>query len=268
MRKSLLVLAVLSGLLLSPALRAACARPYQVGVSPLGWAVFEQVRKLRGYVPDLISELAARSGCVLQLQMRPRARVLLEFSRGELEVLTSAQATPERDRLGQFLPVAASELDMVARDSVPRDIRSLEQFVAQPGLTLALVRGVILNPRMDALIERLRAQGRLEQAADFDNMATRLAFGRFDAAIYPSAIHSKQIHDGLLPAGLRVIDLPESSPFAIGIYLHREKVAEADRQLMQQALRELVQEGRIEAIYRRYLSPEEMRRLFGRTQGP
>lgn len=268
MRGRRLAWVLLAGALASPALRAACARPYRVGVSPLGWAVFEQDRKLHGYVPDVIRELAARSGCALNLEMRPRARVLLEFSRGELDVLTSAQATPERDKLGQFLPFGASELDLVARDSVPRDIISLEQFVAQPGLTLGLVRGVILNPRMDALIERLRAQGRLELAADFDNLASRMAVGRFDASIYPSAIHSKQLHDGLLPAGLRVIDLPESSPFAIGFYLHWEKVAEADRQLLLQALRELVQEGRIEAIYRRYLSAEEMRRLFGRTQGP
>lgn len=264
MRRPGLRVLLLLGLSLSPALQAACSRPYQVGVSPLGWAVFEQDRKLRGYVPDVIRELEARSGCVLPLEMRPRARVLLEFSRGDLDILTSAQATPERDAVGQFLPIGASELDLVASERVPRGIGSLEQFVAQPGLSLGLVRGVVLNPRIDALVERLRGQGRLELAADFDNLATRLALGRFDAAIYPSAIHSKQAHDGLLPRGLRVVDLPESEPFPIGLYLHREKVTEADRQTLQRALRELVQEGRIEAIYRQYLGPEEVQRLFKR----
>jgi len=242
--------------------RAQCERPYQVGVSPLGWAVFERERRLQGIVPDLMQALEARSGCTLVLALRPRARVLLEFSAGQLDLITSSLPTPERDAVGQFVPYAFTELDLVVRDSVPRHVDTATKLLSQDGLNLGLVRGVHQGPGLAPVIARLSELGRVELASDFENLAVRLNAGRFDAAIYPSAIHTKQIHDGLLDARVRVIDIPESEPLAIGVYLQRQSISEADRRRLETALRQIVQDGVVEAIYRKYLSADEVRRLF------
>ncbi|MFO1250498.1 MAG: transporter substrate-binding domain-containing protein [Inhella sp.] len=241
---------------------AQCARPYQVGVSPLGWGVFEERQQLRGFVPDLIRALEARSGCTLQLKLRPRARVLLEFSAGQLDLITSAQAAPERDAVGEHVPYATTMLDLVLGPGAPPDLRSLEQLMRHEGMSLGLVRGVHLGPKLAPLIARLAEMGRIELASDFENLAERLKAGRFQAAIYPNAIHSKQRHDGLLPPQVRVLELPEAEPQVIGLYLQRQTIPEADRRRLQTAMRQMVADGEVEAAYRRYLGADEARRLF------
>lgn len=240
--------------------QAACSRELHVGVSELGYGAYQRDGLWMGIVPELIGELSQRSGCRLKLVGRPRARVLLEFEQGQLDVITSVMRAPDRERIGQFLPYAYAEQDLIVLgEPVPH---TLEELRRMPDLKLGVVRGVRLSPRLDDLINAMLASRQAEYSPDFDNLAAKLNAGRLRAALIPSVIHVKQRHDGLLPAQLTIVDLPESQPEPIGIYVNRQQVSDDDLQLLARHLEMLKREGRVLAIYQRHVGEAETRRLF------
>lgn len=253
----------------APAWAAAdsCGRPLQVGVSLLGWGLFEANGKLQGIVPDLVERLAQRSGCRLQLSLRPRARVMLDFQNAELDIVTSALRTADRDAVGDYLPYAFSGFDLIAHPSVPTQIDNVAALEADSSHRLGLVRGIQLSPRLMQAVERLASQGRIEWASDFNNLAARLTAERFGLGVFPTVIHGKLQHDGVLPAGFRRIELPDSPPHPIGLYLQRRRMNDAQRRRVLAAMRQLVRDGEVTSIYVRYLGDTATRRLFeaGRT---
>lgn len=243
----------------------ACSRELLVGVSELGYGAYQRDGLWRGVVPDLIGELSRRSGCRLKLVGRPRARVLLEFEQGQLDIITSVMRAPDRDRVGQFLPYAYAEQDLIViGQPVPRTLDELRRL---PDLKLGLVRGVRLSALLDDQINAMLASRQAEHSPDFDNLAAKLAAGRLRAALIPSVIHAKQRQEGQLPASITIVDLPESLPEPIGLYVNRQQVSQDDLQLLARHLEALRREGRVVAIYQRHVGEAETRRLF-RNEAP
>lgn len=239
--------------------QAACAREFSVGVSDLGFSAFVQDGRWQGVVPELVAELARRSGCRLKLSPRPRARVLMEFEQGQIDVITSSMQAPDRDRVGHFLPYAYTELDLVVvDDSLPLSFDELRQ---RRDVRLGTVRGVRLGP-LQATVDAMLATRQAEYSPDFDNLAAKLAAGRLQAAIIPSVIHAKMRRDGQLPPKALTADLLEGPPEAIGLYLNRAQMPAQDVQLLQRHLDALRREGWVQATYARHLGEAEARRLF------
>lgn len=245
--------------LASAGARAGCAKELSVGVSELGFGAYLEDGRWQGLIPDLIAELARRSGCTLKLSARPRARVLLEFEQGRLDIVTSAMQAAERDRFGHFLPYAYAELDLIVVGVKPP--RSLEELRQRPELKLGTVRGVRVG-RLKEAIDSMLASRQAEYSPDFENLAAKLAAGRLQAAIIPSVIHAKMRRDGLLPARAVVVKLPEGRPEVIGLYLSRANITPADVQLLQRELEAMRREGWVQASYVRHIGEAEARRLF------
>lgn len=240
--------------------QASCSRELSVGISDLGYSAFLRDGQIQGVVPDLLDELARRSGCKLTLRYAPRARVLLDFEHGSIDVLTSAMRAADRDRVGHFLPYAFTELDLIVASE--RGPRSLEAFVGRPDLKLGIVRGVRVGEVLEERIAPLLASRQAEYSPDFNNLAAKLTAGRIQAAIIPNMIHAKLKRDGALPAHSIVVDLPEAGTEPIGLYLNRTTVTEDDVQLLQAQITLLRREGWIQQLYARYVGEAEARRLF------
>lgn len=244
--------------LASAGARAGCTRELSVGISDLGFSAYLQRGEWRGITPELMAELARRSGCRLTLSPRPRARVVHEFEQGQLDVITSSMQAPERDRVGHFLPYAHTELDLIViGETVPRSLGELRQ---RPDLKLGVVRGVRLGRVLGAVVDGMLASRQAEYSPDFDNLAAKIGAGRvLQAALIPSTIHAKMRRDGQLPSRAVAVDLPEAAAEPIGLYLNRRNVTADDVQLLQRHLR---REGWIQATYARHVGEAEARRLF------
>ncbi|PTT90347.1 hypothetical protein DBR42_06075 [Pelomonas sp. HMWF004] len=240
---------------------AACERKFTVGVAELGWGLYRERGELRGVVPDLLAELARRSGCTFVMEVRPRARLVADYQAGAVDIITSSYRTPERDGAGQFMPYAYTEMDLVLADTVPKAVDSAERLAAEPSLVLGSVRGNYGGEIVAEVFNRLTAAGRLELASDFENLTTRLEAGRFSAGAYPAIIHSKFFSDGRL-RGFRVVRFGQTQPDPIGLYVNHSRVTPADREHIAAALQAVVKADGVRKIYRRYLTAEEVRRLF------
>lgn len=243
-----------------------CNRPLKVGLSPLGYAAFGDPARPSGILPDLLALLAQRSGCPMELLLRPRARALLEFGQGRLDLITSLQQTPERDLLGLYVPYGYAEFDLVVRADAGID--SLPALLARPGSSLGTVRGISLAAPLSQAIRPLQDQGRLELATDYENLASRMRAGRVAAALIPSTIHAKLLADGAFGDPVFSIDIEESEPLELGIYLNLSTLSEDERSLLARQLRQLVHSGEVRRLYTRYLGEGLTRRLFGKPPRP
>jgi len=140
--------------------------------------------------------------------------------------------------------------------------RTLEELRGQPEAKLGIVRGVRLGPRLNDQVDAMLATRQAEYSPDFENVAAKMTAGRLKAALIPSVIHAKLRHDGLLPAQVTVVDLPESLAEPIGLYVSRQHVPDEDVQLLARHLDALKRDGRVVAIYLRHVGEAETRRLF------
>ncbi len=242
--------------------RAGCERPLLVGVSLLGWAVYQERGELRGFGIDLIERLAQEANCTLRPSLRPRARVMLDFQSGALDIVTASLRNPDRDLSGDFEPYGYTGYEIVVHPDVAPRLQGLTSMEAIPRLSLGMVRGAQLPGSLGPLLERLAAQSRIEWAADFNNLAARMTAGRVLIAVFPTAIHLKLRHDGELPAQFKVLPLPESPPQLLGMYFSRRLIDEAQRSTLMLALRRLVRSGEVQRIYARYLGEATTRRMF------
>lgn len=239
-----------------------CGRPLRVAVSDLGLGAYQEQGQLRGIIPDLIQELQSRSGCALLLVSMPRARALLEFERGEVDIITSVLQTPERDRIARFLPYGYTKHDLLITPDVAEGITSLADVVRRPELTLGVVRGIRTNSRIDAQVEQLLVIRRAEYSADYTSLSAKLSARRVQAAMMPNALHVKLRRDGQIPADTVIVDVPEARPQPLGLYLHRGTVTAAMAAQMARPLSAMVQDGWMRRTYVRYLGEAETRRMY------
>lgn len=240
---------------------AVCERPLQAGVSALGWAVYEDEGRLRGFAIDLLRRLAETSGCRIEPSLRPRARVMLDFQNAQLDIVTSSLRNADRDLGGDYEPYAYTGYEIVAHPDVAPRVDSLASVEQDPRLTLGLVRGAQLPGAVGPILERMVAAGRVEWAVDFSNLALRMQRDRIPVGVFPTAIHLKLSHDGELPARFLARPLPESPPQLIGMYFSRRLPA-ASRERLRSHLRTLVRSGEVQRIYARYLGEATTRRMF------
>jgi polar amino acid transport system substrate-binding protein len=248
--------------------RADCARPLRVAVSDLGLGSYLEQGQIRGLIPDLINELQPRTGCRFDMVFLPRARALVDFDRGAVDIITSMLRTPERDRIGAYLPYGYTKHDLLVVPEVATGLRGLADFVRRPELTLGVVRGIRTNSRIDLHLEQLLAIRRAEYSPDFANLGARLAARRVQAALMPNAVYLKLRRDGLLPADLVVVDESEARPQRLGLYVNRQVVPARTITLLEQRLADMVKTGWVRQCYARHFGEAETRRMDNALRAP
>ncbi|MFG6486921.1 substrate-binding periplasmic protein [Roseateles sp. BYS78W] len=243
------------------AAQASCDRPLKVAVSDLGLGSYQEQGQIRGLIPDLVNELQTRTGCPFQLVFLPRARALLDFDRGAVDIITSMLRTPERDRVGAHLPYGYTKHDLLVVPEAATGLRGLADIVRRPELTLGVVRGIRTNSRIDAHLEQLLAIRRAEYSPDFTNLGAKLAARRVQVALMPNAVHVKMRRDGTLPADLVIVDEPEARPQVLGLYVNRQAVPVRTIALLDQRLTEMVKTGWVRQCYAQHFGEAETRRM-------
>lgn len=240
---------------------ADCGRPLQVAVSDLGVGSYQEQGQIRGLIPELAQELAARSGCRLELVFLPRARALQDFDVGRIDIITSMLRTPERDALGVYLPYGYTKHDLLLVPEAAAGIASLADLIRRPELRLGVVRGIRTNSRVDLHLEQLLATRRAEYSSDFANLAAKLAARRVQAVIMPNALHIKLRRDGALAPDIATVNIPEARPQVLGLYVNRAAVPAAAAGRLGEQLAAMVRTGWVRQAYVRHFGEAETRRM-------
>jgi polar amino acid transport system substrate-binding protein len=142
-----------------------------------------------GIDEDLQKEMARRSGCRFEVNVRPRARIWYELKEGATDMAGAGTQTPERDQFAWFIPYAALDWVVVLGPNVPKNLHSFDQFMANKQLTLGSVRSYRYSPFYDRYVDQLIATGRYTEMGEPELLYRMFAANRFDALIETPALY-------------------------------------------------------------------------------
>jgi polar amino acid transport system substrate-binding protein len=240
----------------------ACPALTRVGLSDLGYSSFRTETGYSGISVDVAGELARRTGCKISFLWFPRGRLFVELEAGRIDLTLGAVHTPERDLYASYLPYAYVQYDMVLSKRVVGRYNGLADFVARGTARLNITRGVQYGAAIEAELATLAKGGRLELVNDFDTVFNKMAVGRADGTLASPPIYSSHIKRVGLEDAVTITALPESPPQYIGMYASRKTVSGEALATYTAALRSLVNDRTILAIYAKYMGEATTRQVF------
>lgn len=211
---------------------------------------------------DLVRVLAERSGC--QIEGRELSRVLIwqSLETGRLDMATAGLSTPERERFSLFLPYLISSNRFLLPRQLAGRIALPEDFLADRSLHLGVVRSFRHGASYDRLIERLTAEGRVEEAPDIETLFRWLRLGRIHGMLSHPIVSGPLLQMNGLENEVVQYDWSGGEPALQGGWmLSRQRFSPAQLAAWTALFDELRRDGTLEKIYRKYVSPRDAREL-------
>jgi polar amino acid transport system substrate-binding protein len=227
--------------------QAACTRPFNVPLAPLGMSVVINGDQIGGAYPNMLRALGEQEGCEFKFSPVPRARLEALFETGRADLLVPASRTPRRDRYGYFIPLIASRAAIISVDHQRAPLRSFDDLLERKELRVALVRGFDYGENYQALIKKLSARGRVFFEPDALSVARLLQAGYADVSVItPATIGGAILTDSRVASlidKLR-IELVDDLPWGeSGIYVSRTAVTAKDRAILEHIITNAVKSG-------------------------
>lgn len=233
-----------------PTAALACG-PYRVAFYEYGVLYHRDADgQYRGIDKDVIEELARRTGCRFETRLESRARIWALLTSGGVDITVSAVMNPERGRIVELVPYVQSRRVVLLQDrSVPS---TPEAFLQDEQRRLLKVRAARDGPRMEAVLARLQQRGRIVEAPDQPTAVRAFKAGRADALLIgvASLAWLRQL-DADLNAYEAVVWAPAERVVG-ALAMSRERVGEADRAQLREALLAMRRDGSLDTILRRH----------------
>lgn len=261
MKRSMLALALACA---SGAASAGCSRAIQAPVAAGGVSVINDKGQVTGIYPDLLHGLGARNGCTFVFAPVPRARQVALFENGKADLLLPASRTPQRDRIGQFVPMVGHRALLISVDSGARraPVASARELLARRELRVAVVRGFDYGEQYSAMTRELARQGRLFVEVDLTAVARLLQAGSADLTIMGPTLLITAIEKDARVAGLqdrlRYEAIPELAWQDSGVYISRLSLAPADQAALRALLDKAARSNAVLDGYRRYYKADTL----------
>lgn len=225
-----------------------CARPLQIPVAPIGFAVTVVGQQVGGIYPDLLRVEAAKAGCTVEFQVVPRSRQEMLFEIGLADLLIPARRSARRDEYGIFVPMILSRAELLCMQPRSLTVHSLAELLDHRELRVGVVRGYDYDASYQSLLKQLLAQSRLTMTADPVSLARMLDTGAIDLAVVtPTAVTGALRGDskwGHLIERLRSEPVEELSWAESGAYVARHSsLNAADRQRVRAMLQNIDRSG-------------------------
>lgn len=238
---------------------AACSRIIQVPVTAIGYSIIIQAEAVSGIYADLLREVE-KDGCQFHFTTVPRARLEIMFKAGTADLLLPSTRTPQRDELGQLIPLIKSRATIISLSSDRPAITSAQDILLRKDLRLVLVRGFDFGPAYRALVEEMTQQGRVILEADVVSVARMLKMSNNYISIMAPSIIVGAIKDDARVQNLHdkfkfepIDELPWDDA---GIYISNTSLDKADREYLQNALSRAAKSGVAWQSFKRYYSAD------------
>ncbi len=212
-----------------------------------------------GIDKDVVDEVARRLGCTIEPLTDSRVRIWAGLNGGSIDMSVSAVATPEREKMGRLVPYLSERNYVLLQHDAPDNIRSMEDFLANPHLKIGVIKSFRHGKAYDAWLDQLRARGRVYEAPDYQALLRLFKVGRVQAVM--------SISSGWYPIfkrePVRIMDwAPPRDTVVGGLILSRQHIDAALAARFGQAIRAMREDGTLKRIFERHLSPELAAKLL------
>lgn len=238
------------------------AAPVECGT--LGLAYYElgalfyrtQDGSFAGIDKDVIEEIARRTGCRFEIAVESRVRIWSQLASGALDMSVSGIATPEREQFARFIPYFSTRNYVLMHKDVPPAAHSMEGFLADQSLLVAVVKSFKHGAAYDAWLAQLRAQKRVYEAADFDSVMRLLAGRRVHAVLaLPITFQPFRLRDQMNERTL-IKDWAPQERVVHGLIVSRSRVSLANFELLEKTILAMREDGSLDRIFQRHIGAE------------
>ncbi|MRX09819.1 transporter substrate-binding domain-containing protein [Pseudoduganella sp. FT25W] len=215
-----------------------------------------------GIDKEVVDEVARRMGCTIEPTTDSRVRIWAGMNGGNIDMSVSTVSTPEREKFGRVIPYLSERNYVLLHQNVPAEVRSIDDFTADHGLRIGVIKSFRHGKFYDAWLTQLRAQGRVYEAADYPALLRLFKVGRVQAMMSISS-GWYQLKQEKPPTPLRVMDwAPPKDSVIGGLILSRQHVDEATAERFSQTIRAMREDGTLKRIFERHLNAELAARLL------
>ena len=249
--------------------KSPCPQPLRVGISQIGYSYYlREDGTPAGSSFDFYEELARRSGCVFTLVPQPRIRAWHDSEQRQLDVISPTFRTPERDQHGQFVEYFRNRNDIIILRSAAQKIATLEQLLADPAITIGLIRGHSNGPYFDERLQPLKETARVQMSPNARNVFLRMHAGRVQATLMTAGLYQKELDDLQLSDEVRIIQVPQADTLAVGLYLSRLTLEQTTIDWLSRHVRAMVADGTLRTLLSRRHGKALTERYYAPVKSP
>lgn len=201
-----------------------------------------------GIDPDLVAELARRTGCQFEISVRPRSDIWTALQSGDLDMATSGIATAERRGFAYFIPYLYLRNRLILPSYLGNDLNSLEAFHDMPGARIGVIASYRHGPYIDAMLRILRAEGRVREYRDDAARFSALLNGEVEGVIGHELNLQGSVLDPQQRRKFRIIDVSPGPAIPHGLVLARKRFTPAQSAQWQRQIDALWLDGGLAKI--------------------
>lgn len=207
-----------------------------------------------GVDKDVIDELGRRSGCTFKGFVDSRVRIWTALKAGTLDMTVSGIPTPEREKFAHFIPYLGTRNYVLLAKDV--NARSMDEFLANPSLKIAVVRSFLHGEPYDSWLEKLRSQGRVYEAGDYSDIIRLLQIGRVQSVLALPTSWVPILRREGMTGDVKIMDWAQDQSVIGALVLSRKRIDAAKVDLLRKHMKEMLADGTMKAIYTRHLGAE------------
>lgn len=204
-----------------------------------------------GIDEEIAREMAQRSHCQFEYSVRPRARIWVELEHGDTDMALSAIQTSARDQFAWFAHYIQGKNLFLLQPRL--EVTSMQAFMDNPKLKLGVVRIYKYSPFYDPLVEKLRQENRLVEAANMEQLYLMFKAKRFDATLsfaYVSPFYLKKFSPKEQP---RVVDWDPGAVVPQGLVLSKKSFSAKQAKAWKILMNEMLDDGTVLRILKRHM---------------
>jgi len=228
-----------------------CAKPIRLSYYEFGNLYHQGV----GIDPDVIAELAKRTGCHFQSDSQPRAEIWKQLAAGTLDMTNSGIRTDPRRKFAYFIPYLGWKNILVASAAVAARETSIDDIVADRAVKIGVVGGYALGPYYDFRLQPI-AETRVILYRDQDAIYAALRKGEVQAIVSPGINYDFYFRSKEDRAAFVRIDVPDAPVIPHNMIFSVKRFSDVEINNWQRLFDAMRSDGTLARIYHDHLPAE------------
>lgn len=229
-----------------------CDRPIHIAFYEFGSLYHQGI----GVDPDVISEIARRTGCKFEIQALPRDQIWQQLQRGELDMATSGVMTEARHRFAYFIPYMGLTNALIAKAGLAPAIHSFDDIVTHAEWRLGIVSGYAYGPYFDYRLRNIANRSRVIAYADEQAMYRALQGGDIQMLLSPSVSYPFYLPLADQERLFVQVDISPAPPTPYALVFSRNRFAVPMINAWTRILEQMRLDGTLKQIYLRRFPPD------------
>ena len=230
-----------------------CDRPIHVAYYEFG-ALFHGDL---GIDPDLIHELAKRTGCIFEESVKPRVQIWEELEAGTLDMTNSGVRTEARRKFVYFVPYLGWKNVVVTTPELAAEVHSFDDIIAHPEWRIGVVKGYVHGPFYDFRLKLATIAGSVSLYPDQSAIYQALRSGEVQVIISPAVNFNFYLRTPTDQQSFVMLDLSPAPPIPHNLIFATARFSASEINAWTRLFEEMRLDGTLERIYQAHL-PTEM----------